>query len=300
MATTKSTDLIVKDILVDAIRSQYSGMIVLQNSRAVVKNTSLPRTTAEGGKVQGGTRISVPYFDNLGDMDDVPEGDALTPRRLTMTEETASVEHSGIAVEITSWAQFAAMYADPYAEFARQFVQAAAKKFEQKLIAASGSGLDAAYINDVSGATAASAKLLDWDVMVDSKLKWGDEQGNIELMSVHSKVYGDLLKLKDSTGRPLLTDPNNSELTKFCGVPLVVSDLNTKVPAAGAVPAKYKTRIFKRSSMALWIQEEPSMKTDEDILSDSDIAAMHTYYVAYRYLRSPGSSKSGVVEIVTN
>lgn len=299
MPTTVRTDLILKDILVPAIQAEFAGMRVLLGSRAVIYNTSLPVNTIQGGRIQGGTRIQMPYFNSMGKLDDVAnEGDALIPVKLTMTDEFADVQHSGKAFEITEWAQFAAAYADPYAEAARQFRVMVQNRFEDKIVQTAGVGLPAGFVHDVWSAV--NPILLNWDVMVDAKLKWGDEQGNIELISVHSKVYGDLLKLKDSTGRPLLTDPNNADLMKFNGVPIKVSDRNTVVDPGGGSPKKYESLIFKTDAVALWTQGAPTVKEDEDILADTNLTAIHVYYVCHRYLRTPGYSKPGVVKIVTN
>ena len=49
------------------------------------------------------------------------EADALTPKTLSMSKEQATVVHSGIAFETSTWAQIAAAYADPYAEAARRY-----------------------------------------------------------------------------------------------------------------------------------------------------------------------------------
>ena len=83
-------------------------------------------------------------------------------------------------------------------------------------------------------------------------------------------------------------------------IPVKVSDRNAVVPASGSTPAKYKSRIYKAGALALWLNGQPSVKEDEDILKDTDLVAIHTYFVGHRYKRTPGATKPGVVEIVTN
>lgn len=291
--------MIYTDILEQAIAAEFDGVVALFGSKAVVQNTTLPSNTIGGGKLKGGDRIQVPYFDNLGDLDEITnENDSLTPVALTMTDETASVRHFGKSVELSTWAQYAAAYADPYKEVARQFVEMAKRTWDLTLIQAAGASLSSDNINDVWSAT--TPVLLNHDVMVDSTVLWGDQQSGIEMLSVHSKVFGDLQKLKDSTGRPLLVNPLDGTLPRFLGIPVKVSDRNTVVPAVGSTPAKYKSRIYKAGSLALWLNGQPTVLEDKDVLKDSDIIAIHTYFVVHRYQRTPGATKPGVIEIVTN
>jgi len=298
MPVTKRTDLIIPELLMEAIQRAFPKMRVLMGSRAVIVNSTMP-DSANGAPIKGGDTITIPYFNILGDeLDEVQnEGDELTPVKLGQTKETATVRHYGKAVEITQWAQLAASYADPYGEVARQFVEMTQNKVENVLIATASSGLDSAYVQSVFDAS--TPKTIDYDTVIDAKLRWGDEQSNIELISVHSKVYGDMLKLKDSTGRPLVTDPNNAELQKFAGIPLKVSDRNTVVTVSGK--KKYSSKIFKTGALAFWYQKTPSVRSEPNALADSDITAIHVYGAPYRYLRpNSGGSKPGVIEILTN
>ncbi|MGK3995105.1 phage major capsid protein [Sorangium sp. So ce1024] len=299
MAVTKRSDVINTYILEEAIQAEFAGAVALYGSPAVVQNNSLPANNVNGGKMKGGETIQVPYFNNLGELDEIAtDGDSLTPVALTMSDETATIRHFGKAVELTTWSQIKGLYADPYKECARQLVMAAKRKWDEVLIATAGASLPADNIHDVWNAV--TPVLLNWDVMVDAKLKFGDEQSSIVMLSVHSKVYGDIMKLKDTTGRPLLVDANDGSLPKFMGIPVKVSDRNAVVPAAGGTPAKYKSRIYKAGALALWLNGQPSVKEDEDILKDTDLVAIHTYFVAHRYKRTPGATRPGVVEIVTN
>lgn len=279
--TTKRSNLIVPEILQEAVKGAFAGMKALVGSPAVVSDFSMLSS-------RGGDEVTVPYFGTIGEFEDlVNEGDALTPSQLVMTSEKATVQHSGKAFDITQWAQLAAKYADPYAEAARQIVEAAQRHADAKLIAAAVASIPAGMIHDISGAN----KQIDYDAVVDAKMKWGDEQEDIALMAMHSKVAGDLLKLKDNVGRPLLTMPSEGKLGNFVGVPLKISD--RLAPVNGV----YTTLILKKGALAYWANGNPVIKTDEDILADSTVAAVHLYWVAHRYNRLPSSTKGGVVAI---
>lgn len=296
MGTTKRSDLIVPEILQEAIQAEFAGIKALWGTDAAIVNSSLPTQNAAGGKIRGGDTIKIPYFSALGEMDDIDtEGDALTPASMAMSSETATVKHSGKAVEITNWAQMAAMFADPYAEMARQFKELVVRRGDKALLAAATASLPSTNIKDVYSAS--TPRILDWDLMVDAKQLWGDEQEDIVLLTVHSKIYGDLQKLKDANGQPLLVDKNDGTLPRFNGVPVKVSDRNTK---SSDSPAKYESLILKKGALAFWFNEAPRVLTDSDILADTEVAAIHLYWVAHRYQRTPGATLPGVIKIVSN
>jgi len=286
MALTTRADLVIPEILQEAVKGAFQGVTALWGTGAAVTADTLP------GNVDGGDKVIVPYFGVLGDLEDVAnEGDALTPTKLTMTSEEAVVQHSGKAFEITNWAQMAA-FGDPYAEAARQMKEAVIRRADKALIdKAAGTSL----VKDVYDAS--NPKTLDWDTLIEAKLLWGDEQDDIALLVVHSKVYGDLLKLKDGQGRPLLVDPGDGKLQRFAGIPVAVSD---RLPVSSDNPPKYTSLIVKRGALAFWFNGNPTVKTDEDILADSTVAAIHVYWVAHLYSRMPGSTKPGAVKIITN
>lgn len=287
MGFTKRSDLIIPELLVEAIQGEFAGKILLYGTNAAVVSNTLP------GNKRGGDTVSVPYFGTLGEAEILNDGEALTPEGITETKEQAVVQRGGKAFETTEWARMAAN-ADPYEEAARQFGVIMRRLFDSQLIAAATASLPSAYINDVTGTP---GQLLNYDIVADTTGLWGDQQENIELIACHSKVYRDLLKLKDTTGRNLLQLPTQgNEPARIYGIPVVVSD-RCKVIAGS--PNKYESLIIKRDALALWMAETPRVKTGEDILADSDIVAIHTYFATYRYLRVRGSTYPGVLKVVT-
>lgn len=64
---------------------------------------------------------------------------------------------------------------------------------------------------------------------------------------------------------------------------------------------KARTLLVKRNSMAFWYNaNRMGLKTDENILKDTSIGAMHLYGAALRYRRCPGTTRTGVVVIEHN
>lgn len=297
MPLTTRADEIIPEILLDAIQGAFPGMTIMWGTGAAVVANGLP-----AGSQDGGDTIKVPYFEAIGDMEDVPtENDALTPTKLSMTSETNTVIHSGKAVEISHWAQLVAKYADPYAELGRQFAVIAQRRADKGLLTAATAALPSQFINDVFNATVPVT--FDRNVLIDSRFNWGDEQEDIALLCCHSKVYKDLMKLTTATGVPLLVEPNAAlDLPTFCGVPVKVSDRNT-VTISGGVN-KYESVIVKKGALAFWYNDAPRLLPFTDALADSQLLAVHMYWLAHRYKRLPASTglstKPGVIKIATN
>jgi len=288
MPVTVRSNLIVPEILQEAVRGEFVGVTALLNSGAAAVSSTLPES-ARGGDV-----LKVPYFGTIGEYEDVAEAVALTPANIVMTSETATVQHSGKAIEITQWAQIAAAYADPYAELARQLRVGFERRMDRALIDAANT---TDLVHDVYSAT--TPRTLNWDVVVDARMRFGDEQEDLALLVVHSKVLGDLLKLKDGDGRPLLVNDLQAEdrVARFAGVPVKVSD---RLAPESTNPPKYTSLLIKRNALALWYNGSPEVQADRDILRDTQVAAVHVYWIAHRYSRAPGSTRTGVVKVVHN
>jgi hypothetical protein len=294
--TIKRSNLVLQpEILMDAVQGEFQKVIALLGTGAAAVNSSLP------GGVKGTEKIKIPYFGTIPEFVDITnEGDALTPASFSMTDDDAEVKHAGQAIEITQWAQIAAMYADPYAELARQLREAAQRRYDKALIdAAITTTLEKSVYVDTN--VAANKKLLDYDVMIDAKTKFGDEQENLALLIVHSNVYADLQKLRDGNDIPLLTQPTDGSVPRFAGVPVKVSD---RMPITAGTPAtgsnKYTSLLVKKNALALWYNGAPEVQEDRDILKDAKLAALHIYFIAHLYSRLPGTTKTGAVKIQTN
>lgn len=284
MPFTKRSDLIIPQILVEAIQGEFAGAKLLADTGVAVVSNTLP------GNYRGGDTVTVPYFGTLGEMEDITnEGDALTPESLTESTETCTVIHSGKAFETTEWARMAAN-ADPYEEAARQFRIISERRVDRALIEKSTDALPSGYVST-------NAATINYDMIVDATGLWGDEQSAIRLLGVHSKVYRDMLKLKDSTGRPMLVLPAGPlDVPKFCGIPVVISD---KCKLIAGSPNTYESLIIKQAALAFWYAKVPVVLTDTDILANTDVLAIHMYFAAHRYQRVRGSTKAGVIKVVT-
>lgn len=285
----KKGDIFVPEALEDAIKGIYAGMSVMKDTGAVLVKTGMP-----AGKAQVGSTVTVPYFGTIGDLQDLTnDGQALTPRGISETTETATVKHSGIAIEATWWAQ-ASSADDPYGEMARQVKLAVERKIDAEAMAAAVAAGSSLLTHDVYSASVPVK--INFNDTITARMKWGDEQRDIAAMVMHSKVQGDAYQLADSTGRPLYVDGTNPELGRFAGMPTFVSD---RLSPTSDSPPKYTTLLLKKDAIVFWIGES-HMKTAEDVLSDSQLNVFHIYWAVHRYVRHPNGSKSGVVKFTHN
>jgi hypothetical protein len=391
MAKSTKSDVIIPEAWDKVIQGAFAGKTAFLRSPLVASGAAVVMDDMPAGPREVGAEIKVPYFGVLGDFEDLTDGNALTPKKISETQELATVAHAGIAFEATQWAQ-SSVGANVFDEGKRQMQESGTRKMDAALVTAAAAAGALEY--DVS----ATSTKLDYDVMVDGVYQLGDEASDgIAAAIIHSKVKAHLLKLKDGAGRPLLTlAQNEADFDRFVGIPLIVTDravttgsTMSAVTAAGTSPPtvtlsgtpngstsrilidivvggavatatfrfstdggqnwsatmataasvpltdtaidslvgangatgitaafgagtynadntftattnyKHTTLVVKRNSLAFWFNRSlMRLQTDRDILTDSDVAAIHMYHAAHRYRRPRGSSKPGVVKIV--
>jgi hypothetical protein len=235
MAETINTDVFNPEILTDAVQGVFGLKTAFMGSRL----TSLGVVTIDGSMPRGdadaiGTTITVPYFGTIGEFASNPDGSGITPSEVRQVIEEATVTRDSLGFSVSRWARGNShvdpAVGDPYIESARQIEAAAARAIDKRIIdAAAASGV---YVKSVYSTSA--PRTMDWDLIVDAKYDgWGDEQDDVAAILTHSQCHKDLMKLKDSTGRPLLlsSQAEGGPLDRFCGVPVVVSD---RVPVTGS------------------------------------------------------------------
>lgn len=286
-----SSDIFVPEVAQDAIIEGLSGMKVLYGSPAVVVQSDLE----SAGALKVGKEVTIPYFGMIPPYQlDVPETAGLAPEKTTETTETATIKQAGVRIEYSKWAEAVLKgrrdRIDPYVVFSGMILERAREAFEKMLITTARTGLASDYIHDISGT---SPGTIDWDAIVDARFLKGDEASDIELMSMHSKVKKDALKLKDGEDRPLFVDSLNQgvgDIPRMQGVMVYTSDLNYK---SSDSPPKYDTLFFQRNALVLW-HSNPTIEEHRDPLSNMRSIVSWFYYIPYRYKKLPGKTKGGV------
>lgn len=297
MSGVATSDIFIPQVATDAIVAGISdeGIPVLYGSEAV----NVDATLGDQGQLKVGRKITVPYFGMIGKWQmDVPENVAVNPDKATETVEEGVVKQARIAIEWSTWVQMCmrgrARNLDPYVLFAGQAMERLTQAFEEKLVTTAVTGLDSAYVN---AAPADANKTIDWDSVADTKQLLGDAARKIVMLSCHSKVKTDLVKLKDAVGRPLLIDATagTNEIPRLQGLPVYESDFNVK---SADVPAKYDTLLLQRGALALW-HTMPTVETWKDPRSQTNQIILNLFYIVYRYKSLPGGSKPGVLILRT-
>lgn len=293
--TTTKSGLFIPEILADAVEVGFAGLNCLYGTSAVVFNTTLP-----AGPDDVGDTVKVPYFDLIGDMDDVDtDGGELSPAKLTSSADTATIHHSGKGVEFTRWSKMNPT--DPYAEGARQISLSTQRRADKAMIdVAKDTTGWTAYTSDLFSATV--PKKLDYDQIVTGMGLLGDEgMGEMPaLIAVHSKVMGDLRLAKDADGNPRLVKTAVGALPYLdtLGIPIMTSDKLTATASSGV--NKYQTLLIWPQSLVFWMNGSPLMMTEQNARKPSDSTFVHIYWVAHRYRNRRQKSKPGVVHLFHN
>ena len=291
MATTLRDPNLYKDLLLEAIPAAFAGRKALAGTGAAVLVPNLPTMTTFGTKAGTGSKVQIPYFDSLGELEDIADGAALTPRMLSTTLEESSMIRSGIAGEITMWAKIAAQAADPEVAIAQQFAELAMRRIDRGLI-------DKALATTLVETTGATITL---EAINLARSRFGDEDSGVVLMVCHSRVMRSLRNLREdgATGRPLFTEAEFDgngvmvRLPNFLGIPIMSSD---RLTPNGTV---YPTLLCKKGALVAWYNGNEPIESDRDILAATEIQAMHLYHVEHLYKRPANGTVPGVVRLNT-
>lgn len=163
MANTTSADMIVPEVYGDMAQAEFEGRVRVAGSPAVREDNTL-----EG---QPGDTIHFPKWGALSELDDLTEGTAITPEKLTTKDSTAKIKEAGKGVTISDRSRLVGL-GDPEAEARRQFALLAARKVDADLITAAqatGSG------NGSPLTATTTSETFGWDAMVDGIATFGDE-----------------------------------------------------------------------------------------------------------------------------
>ena len=293
--TTTKGGLFVPEILADSVEAGFAGLNCLFGTGAAIVNSTLP-----AGPNNVGDQVKVPYFNLIGDLEDVDtDGGELSPAKLTSAAELATIYHSGKGVEFTRWAQMNPT--DPYAEGSRQIVEATRRRGDKALIdvAKSTSGWSA-YTSDLFSASV--PVVLGYDQIIAGMQLLGDEgMGEMPaLIAVHSKVMKDLRLAKDADGNPRLVKTAVGALPYLdtLGIPIMTSDKLTSTTSSGV--AKYQSLLMWPGSVVFWANGQPIFMNEQNARKPSDSTFVHIYWCAHRYLNRRQKSKPGVVHLFHN
>lgn len=290
MSSTQRSNLIFPAVLAEEIQKGIAGVNVFSRSKAVVINPSL-----QNGRARVGANITVPYFESIGKAQMIPEGGAITPKRLVMSGESGEVVHLGDAVSINALAEAVRVGgADIYQQARDMILAGIAAKAEdiitQRLAARA---VAASMVYD------GSADNVTPTAIVGAMKKFGDELTfpAAALWLMNSSVMWDIAQLTDSTGKPLYTQGAGQAPSSINNIPIAPSDKSDL--SLGTTPATYYSLLVKEGAVAMWVDPDISVEIDRDSLADDTLLVYHMYCVIHAYGTMAGRTMAGVAGMKT-
>lgn len=275
MATTVKSGLFVPEVATEVASAEFPSKLALGVAGSPFVRP-FPPVDAIG---EEGDTVKFERYDALGDFAAMTEDVALTPEALTTSEDTASVQVAGKAVEITDFASLAAR-GDPSEEVGKQIAKLAARYVDSRLIVEA----------ETTTLTSDLAGTATWAGFVDAIItNWGDKaMESVGGIVVHSKVMGDLMKLDEFKKADLLGQPG-AVIRGFVGVmgsyPVYVSD---RLTVNTGTPDTYDNLILKRGALGLKFQRQLLVETDRDILKKNDVIAADVRFAVHLFYGTPG------------
>lgn len=233
MAVISKSNAPIPELFAEAVDGAFASQTALMGSLAmklgiVKSNGSFPQS----GPDKIGETVSVPYFGTLGEYQSRTDGTPATPTAFTTTKESGTIGLGTLGFEMTTWAAASPLPGrSPYEEAARQVV-AAAERYADRVV------LDAA-VNVAAGSnalvldkySATSPINVSYDLLTQGLGLWNDFGNLAELAAIgmHSKVFNDMLQVKNAVGEPMLIDFMDVDglkvpTFKYWGKPILVSD----------------------------------------------------------------------------
>lgn len=267
---TSIADIIDPEVLADQVSAKYPDELVLGRSNLVEVDTTFPLGSP-------GTVFTIPFWKRISAFSPLQEGTAMVPNKISAGKERAIVQRGGGAYEVYDTASLVSK-ADPMSEIALQLARRSAEYLDTALVEAAGKTPNAA---DKSGAT------LDQDVIIEALIgSLGDNYAKIigsGALVMHSKVYGDLLKLDQiqnqyQSGMDVL---RTGLVPTLLGLPIHVTD-RTTVSTVSGTPV-YSTFVIGPGALGLFFQRNVKVEFDRDVLMQSDIVVATVHFAPHLF-----------------
>ena len=241
-----------------------------------------------------GETVIFPKWAYIGDADDLTEGVAMNPVKMSQTDSRATIKEAGKAVELTDSALLSAI-GDPSNQAQQQLATSIARKIDTDLRGAAElivTGSADPENPNTSPLVVGTAAPLSWDRLVAGFGLFGDEYNPQDMAGivVHSRDYG-----------TLMLDPNFLSADKFGAgaviqrgqigsigtIPVFVSDRATSAAAgtdtqAGTADDTYNTLLIRKGALALKYKRRPLVERDRDILTRTNIITTNAHYAVKR------------------
>ena len=270
MAETMLNHLFDPEVWAGLVQAEFTGQIR-------VAPYALTDDTLVGAP---GSEVDFPRWDTLNDLEELDEAVPMDTQVMGQTTSKARIAEYGTAVEITDNARLSGL-GDPEAEAARQFAVLAARKVDEKAIAAALEKTTADATNKIRATSPYEVTLtgtsLDWDGIVDGTAAFGDEWDPSAMAALFIRSDArtaiwksdDFIKAAD-LGAPIAK--TTGQVGVIAGVPVVVTD---RLPEKTAL-------LLRPSALGILWKRRPIVEYDRDILKRTDVIATNLHFAVKR------------------
>ncbi len=291
MATTFRSDLVLPDILAEEVMKGFSGKLLLNGTGAVVMNPGLQASVNEVGNT-----VTIPYFDDVGEAEEVAEGGAGTLDKLVQSSETATVVRLFKGISIANLAMIAKSTGRDINEVAVEKVtQAFVRKLDSLALARALSRASSASMEyDGTGAAVSTTAIVETLKLFGEDL---DDDNALAIWGMNPTVYWGAATLADTTGRTLFTPAQGERLARVGGVQVRMTAKSDMIVAGS--PTTYKSPLIKRGAIAAWVNENIRIDYERDPTADVEMVMANMYAVVHAYSTMPNSTHAGVAVMKT-
>jgi N4-gp56 family major capsid protein len=275
MALTNSSGLYSPDVWAAAAKADIEKKLVWAG-------VSIVKDDLEGVP---GEAVQMPKFNALSDLEELTEGEAMIPERLTQSKTSAKIKSFGKAVEISDFAQLVGT-GNAQDEALSQFGTLTAQKIDAELMAAALAVVTGGIENVADGSTADSKPLVhnagtgvtfSYDALVDATALAGESFTPSEWVALvntadRARAMKDDVFIKAAQGNGENGAVNKGVIGDLAGVEVQVSD---RIPNGVTV-------LVKKNSVALYWKRRPLVETDRDILSSTTVFATTVHFATAR------------------
>lgn len=258
MTMTKAADLINPEVMADAISAKLEKQIRFAPYAKV-------DTTLVG---RAGDTITRPVYAYIGAAEELTEGVAMDPAKLSMTTTQVTVKEAGKAVEVTETALLTNVNGT-LGEAEDQIGLSIADKLEIDYLASMGE----TALSLTEAPTVA-------ENIIDAIALFNDEDVEDYILFINSADYT-VLQKSLIVGNTFLT---MAQVTELLGLKAIVRTNRVEVGTA---------YVQKQGAVEIVYKKRPEIKADEDILARTIVMAGNTFYTTNLY------NEGGVVKIAT-
>lgn len=248
---TKIADLINPEVIGDFLEKKMIDNLILA-PLAEIDNTLVN---------QPGDTLTVPQWNFIGEADDVAEGVAFDPVKLTATSSTATVKKVVKGVTLTDEAVLSA-YTQPVNETVRQLALAIASK------------IDNDFVDKIKALTPSTDVKIDpagYGWVLDAQVAFGEEFDDETFLFISPKSRANILKSGDfvhiDQGRKIIT----GELGELFGMRIVISN---KL-------ANDEAFVIKRGALKLIMKRGYNVETIREGFKRQTTISADQHYVTY-------------------